>query len=74
MEDLLVHNSVLPKSPLGKAIAYSLNKWEGLRAYTQDGKRLRLKDFCIFEVSASVDVSGGNPFPDKAGGYKVSHQ
>lgn len=38
MEDLPVERMILPKSPLGKAIAYSLNRWEGLCAYTKDGK------------------------------------
>ncbi|HRP45867.1 MAG TPA: IS66 family transposase [Ginsengibacter sp.] len=38
MNELLLQRTVLPKSPLGKAIAYSMNRWEGLCAYTQDGK------------------------------------
>ena len=38
METLLVENRILPKSALGKAISYSLNRWEGLCAYTQDGR------------------------------------
>lgn len=38
MEELLVQNRILPKSPLGKAIAYSLSRWDGLCAYTQDGR------------------------------------
>lgn len=28
---------VLPKSPVGKALAYSLERWEGLSLYTTDG-------------------------------------
>ncbi|EDP94194.1 IS66 family transposase [Kordia algicida OT-1] len=31
---------VLPKSAIGKAFAYSLNLWDKLSAYTQDGKYL----------------------------------
>ena len=27
---------LLPKSPIGKAVAYSLNQWEALKRYTQD--------------------------------------
>ena len=38
MKELVMQKSILPKSPLGKAIAYSLNRWKGLCAYTQDGK------------------------------------
>jgi len=38
MENLCVEGKILPKSPLGKAIAYSMNRWEGLCAYTEDGK------------------------------------
>src|SRR5690606_4109916 len=38
MEELLVQNRILPKSPLGKAIPYSLGGWDGLCAYTQDGR------------------------------------
>lgn len=38
MKDLLLRRTILPKSPLGKAITYSMNRWEGLCAYTQDGK------------------------------------
>ena len=30
--------SVLPKSPMGQAIAYSLNQWEALCVYTTDGE------------------------------------
>ena len=29
---------VLPKSPIGKAIAYSLKRWKGLCAYAHDGQ------------------------------------
>ena len=29
---------VLPKSPMGQAIAYSLNQWEALCVYTRDGE------------------------------------
>jgi len=38
MEDLLKNHRILPKSSLGIAIAYSLKRWKGLCAYTQDGK------------------------------------
>ena len=30
--------SVLPKSPMGQAIAYTLNQWEALCVYTTDGE------------------------------------
>ena len=29
---------VLPKSALGKAVAYALNQWDALRRYTEDGR------------------------------------
>ncbi|WP_197447157.1 IS66 family transposase [Tautonia plasticadhaerens] len=29
---------MLPKSPLGKAIAYARNQWQGLQTYTRDGE------------------------------------
>ena len=29
---------LLPRSPIGKAIAYSLQRWQGLTAYAQDGR------------------------------------
>jgi len=32
------YQEVLPKSPMGKAIAYSLERWEQLMTYTTDGK------------------------------------
>lgn len=38
MRDIATHRVLLPKSPLGKAITYSLNRWDGLCAYTEDGK------------------------------------
>ena len=34
----LINNKVLPKSPIGKAITYTLQRWEGLCAYAQDGQ------------------------------------
>jgi len=30
--------SVLPKSPLAKALTYTLNQWTALRRYTEDGR------------------------------------
>ncbi|MEO8149379.1 MAG: IS66 family transposase, partial [Bacteroidia bacterium] len=40
MENWLKENyaQVLPKSPIGKAIAYSLERWKKLNVYTTDGK------------------------------------
>jgi transposase len=32
------HDNTLPKSPIGKAIAYSLNHWDGLLTYLDDGR------------------------------------
>ena len=29
---------VLPKSPIGQAIAYARNQWEALQTYTRDGE------------------------------------
>jgi transposase len=29
---------ILPKSPVGQAIAYARNQWEDLRTYTRDGE------------------------------------
>jgi hypothetical protein len=34
------YTKVLPKSTIGKAFAYSLNLWDKLSSYTQDGKYL----------------------------------
>ena len=35
---LVTHRpEVLPKSPMGEAIAYALNNWEALRCYTEAG-------------------------------------
>lgn len=31
-------NGILPKSPIGKAIAYALKRWKGLCAYAHDGQ------------------------------------
>lgn len=31
------HANVLPKSPIGKAFTYTLNQWQALCRYTQDG-------------------------------------
>ena len=33
-----VYPTVLPKSPLGKAIAYYINHWEGLTRFLNDGR------------------------------------
>lgn len=33
-------NEVLPKSPIGRAIQYTLGLWDRLELYTQDGTRL----------------------------------
>ena len=38
LKDQLVNQEVLPQSPIGKAIAYSLKRWEGLCAYAHDGQ------------------------------------
>lgn len=34
------YGAVLPKSPIGKALGYSLKRWERLSLYTNDGKLL----------------------------------
>ena len=36
--DQLTNQEVLPKSPIGKAITYTLQRWKGLCAYAQDGQ------------------------------------
>ena len=38
LHDCLIEwqSQVLPKSPIGKAVTYSLNQWEALNRYTQD--------------------------------------
>lgn len=58
---------VLPQAPLGKAIQYCLNRWEGLMMYLKDGRleidnnltEQRIKPFVIarknFLFSASVE-------------------
>jgi transposase len=33
-----LENGLLPKSPLGKAVAYAYKRWEGLMAYAHDGQ------------------------------------
>lgn len=38
LKDQLVNHEVLPQSPIGKAIAYSLKRWKGLSAYAHDGQ------------------------------------
>lgn len=38
LKNQLLDGSVLPTSPMGKAIAYSLKRWQGLSAYTHDGQ------------------------------------
>lgn len=38
LKDQLVNTEVLPQSPIGKAIAYALQRWEGLCAYAYDGQ------------------------------------
>ncbi len=37
MKEQFVQQKVLPKSPMGKAISYSLNRWDKLCRYTLDG-------------------------------------
>ena len=37
MTDEIKTGAVLPKSPIGKAMAYSLNRWDELTAYLHDG-------------------------------------
>lgn len=37
IKDELNKNNILPRSQMGKAIRYSLNRWEGLSAYLYDG-------------------------------------
>jgi len=37
MVNQLKDHHILPKSPIGKAIAYSLNRWDKLSAYLYDG-------------------------------------
>ena len=32
-----VQSQVLPKSPIGKAFRYTLNQWDALQVYLQDG-------------------------------------
>lgn len=38
MKGELDRNKILPRSQIGKAIRYSLSRWEGLNAYLYDGK------------------------------------
>jgi len=38
MKEQFVQAEVLPKSPIGKAIAYTLERWKGLCAYAHDGQ------------------------------------
>lgn len=37
LTDQIKSGKVLPKSPIGKAIAYSVDRWDGLSAYLNDG-------------------------------------
>lgn len=37
---LIQYQQVLPKSPIGKALAYSIKRWDKLSAYIHDGKLL----------------------------------
>ena len=37
LKDLILQQKHLPNSPMGKAIAYSYKRWEGLSAYAQTG-------------------------------------
>lgn len=38
LKEQLLDGAVLPTSPMGKAIAYNLKRWEGLSAYAHDGQ------------------------------------
>jgi transposase len=38
LKDQLVSAEVLPQSPIGKAIAYALPRWQGLCTYAHDGR------------------------------------
>ena len=38
LKDQLVNPEVLPQSPIGKAIAYALQRWEGLCTYAHNGQ------------------------------------
>ena len=38
LKDQLTSQEVLPKSPIGKAITYALQRWKGLCAYAKDGQ------------------------------------
>jgi len=38
LKEQLLDPSVLPNSPIGKAIAYNLKRWKGLSAYANDGQ------------------------------------
>ena len=38
LKDQLVHTEVLPQSPIGKAIAYILERWQGLCTYANNGQ------------------------------------
>jgi transposase len=35
---IAVHPRVLPKSPLGQAVSYTLNQWEKFKTYLEDGR------------------------------------
>ena len=38
LKDQVVNAEVLPQSPIGKAITYTLERWQGLCAYAHDGQ------------------------------------
>lgn len=38
LKDQFTQGQILPKSPIGQAIAYSLQRWKRLSAYAQDGR------------------------------------
>ncbi len=38
LEKQFTQEGLLPKSPIGKVVAYSLRRWKGLSAYAHDGQ------------------------------------
>ena len=38
LKEQFTQGQILPKSPIGQAVAYSLQRWEGLCAYARDGR------------------------------------
>ena len=38
LKEQFTKGQILPKSPIGKAIAYTLQRWKGLSAYAHDGR------------------------------------